>query len=197
MNIHNFWSGCRRALVGNICGLSAKEGTIVSGLFMLVSSILQIIFESGNLHHYSLIVNLNESDTKANESPHQFHVHCIASITLLVAGIIAVCVLFLSVWKKIFWGVGGYIIWIFLYEFGHIFLFIFSIPEYTDLLKTIYALECSGMVLRIIAQTYWLFFLIRHTVELYHFSRRAKELSKAKQKSPQKLKFGKVVEMRV
>ncbi|XP_051900713.1 transmembrane protein 217-like [Pristis pectinata] len=197
INIRTFWTGIKRLLGGTICGLSAKEGTIVAGMFTLITSTLHIIFESGNLRFYNTVVNLTSSEAVNSAFFKTLDLYCYMSIGLISAGIIAVFVLFLSVWKELFWGVGGYIIWIFLYEIAHISLLVLSLPNSAYFPKSMYALECTGLVLRILMQTYWLFFLTRHMMELYRFNRRAEDPSKSKKKVPPKLKFGTVVEMGV
>ncbi|XP_072113335.1 transmembrane protein 217-like [Mobula birostris] len=197
INIRTFWNGIKRLLGGNVCGLSAKEGTIVAGMFTLITSTIHLIFESGNLRYYIALTNLTSSEVDGSAFIMSFELYCYITMGLIGAGIFAVFILFLCIWKKIFWGVAGYIVWIFLYEIGHICLLVVSFPNHKNLIKTMYVLECFGLVFRILLQIYWLFFLTRHMVELYRIRRMAEDPSKIKKKAPPKLKFGNVVEMGV
>ncbi|XP_059831201.1 transmembrane protein 217-like [Hypanus sabinus] len=196
INIRTFWNGIKRLLGGNVCGLSAKEGTIVAGMFTLIISTIHLIFESGNLRYYTVLSNFTSSEADLKAFLITFELYCYVTMGLIGASIFAVFVLFLCIWKKIFWGVAGYIIWIFLYEIGHICLLV-SFPNNENLIKNMYALECFGLVFRLLLQIYWLFFLTRHVMELYRIRRMADDPSKIKKKVPPKLKFGNVVEMRV
>ncbi|XP_032872793.1 transmembrane protein 217 [Amblyraja radiata] len=195
MNLHKVWFGCKRLIRGNVCGLSAKEGTIVAGLFTLVTSIMHLIFESGNLRLYKL-TNYTSSNEKVSfyVTLHQF---CLTSIGLVTVGIFAVFALFLSIWKEVYWGIAGYIVWIVFFELGQMFLLIFFMPKHESFPKTMNAMESTGMVLRCIVEVYWIIFLTRYTLELYRFQQRVDDTVKVKQKGSQRLKFGSVVEMGV
>ncbi|XP_055486946.1 transmembrane protein 217-like [Leucoraja erinacea] len=197
MNLHKVWFGCKRLICGNVCGLSAKEGTIVAGLFTLVTSTLHLIFESGNLRMYKLTNHTAiTSDDKLSFhlTLHQFS---LTSISLVTVGIFAVFALFLSVWKEVYWGIAGYIVWIVFFELGQVFLLIFFMPKHENFPMNINAMESTGMALRCMVEAYWIIFLTRYTLELYRFQQRVDDSVKVKQKASQRLKFGSVVEMGV
>ncbi|XP_051900714.1 transmembrane protein 217-like [Pristis pectinata] len=107
----------KKLLGGNICGLSAKEGTFVAGLFTLTTLILHMIFEVA-----MFVITSCGQTAPIPRLKRKLICNYVVSTGLISAGIIAVFNLFLSVWKEILWGVGGYIIWIFLYEIGQICL---------------------------------------------------------------------------
>ncbi|XP_069776063.1 transmembrane protein 217-like isoform X1 [Narcine bancroftii] len=197
MSKGKFWSAMKKLLGGNICGLNAKEGTVVAGLFTLISSIMHMIFEIGNLRYLVTVINATALEDEKKAFLQMFNFNCTLMITLIGVGIIAVFGLFLSVWREIFWGVGIYVVWIFLYEFGQLFLLIFEGHIHYHYLRAMKILHWAGLAMESIIQCYWLIFLIRHTIELYKVSRMAKDPSKLKRILPPKLKFGTVMEMGV
>uniref|UniRef100_UPI00398EC5F4 transmembrane protein 217-like n=1 Tax=Pristiophorus japonicus TaxID=55135 RepID=UPI00398EC5F4 len=174
---------------GKLCGLNAKDGTILAGLFMLMISIMHIIFEVGHLMRFQLIIASNSTIGEM----HSFNVekYCITSITFVSMTMIAVFLLFISVWKEFVWGVGGYIVWIIVFEVTQIFILSFSVPYPYEPLRSMRALELFGLIMRLISHVFWMIFVSSHTIELSKISKTTSEQKKSKQPMPPKLKFAK------
>ncbi|XP_078283800.1 transmembrane protein 217-like [Rhinoraja longicauda] len=196
MNLHKILLGLKKLVHGNVCGLSDKEGCIVAGMFTLVTSTLHLIFEAGNLRIYSL-TNYTRGNTERVSFQYALHRYCLTSIGFVTLCYLAIFILFLSIWKEVYWGIGGYVTWVFFFELGQLCLLIFFMPQHEDFPKTMNAMECTGLVLRVIIQLYWIIFFIRYTLELYRSKMRTDDLVKVRQKGSQRLKFGSVVEMGV
>ncbi|XP_067827953.1 transmembrane protein 217-like [Heptranchias perlo] len=190
VNFHNLYVKLRRVLAGEVCGLTPRDGTIVAGMFMLMVSIMHLIFESGHFRHYKNLPNPTPSDVEDSLFL-KIIPFCIGSITLVCVNIVAIFLLLISVWKELFWGVGGYIIWIVCYEIGQLNLLIFTIPYHVELSNSVRALEWFGFSMRLISHFFWLTFMIVHTIELYKISRNNEDPSQSKKQVPPRLKFAK------
>ncbi|XP_038642967.1 transmembrane protein 217-like [Scyliorhinus canicula] len=193
LNIRNVFSRLKKLFSGDVCGLNAKEGTIVAGLFMLMVSIMQLIFEAG---HFRYLTPLDTFGSGDNEDSN-LYAFCIGSIIFTCLTIIAVILLFLFIWKEIFWGVAGYITWIFLYEISKICFLSVLMPVNSGLPSSVQALEWFGLTMRLLAHIFWMVFVTAYAIELYKISRNTDDSSKTKRKTPPKLKFAKVKEMGV
>ncbi|XP_067879691.1 transmembrane protein 217-like [Heterodontus francisci] len=193
LTFHSFRVKLKRLVAGEVCGLNAKEGTIVAGLFMLMVSIMQLIFEVGHLRHFKTMTNAGSANNSTNRYSSQLF--CIGSIAFICMTFIAVFLLFLSIWKEKFWGVGGYIIWIFIYELAQICFLATALPYQVELPDSVRALEWFGLTMRLISHIFWLMFVTVHAIDLYKISRNADDPLKSTRMTPPKLKFAKVKEL--
>ncbi|XP_072349639.1 transmembrane protein 217-like [Scyliorhinus torazame] len=191
LNIRSLCSRLKKLLSGDVCGLNAKEGTIVAGLFMLMVSIMQLIFEAGHFRYLKAHFRSTDNDYS------NLFAFCIGTITFTCLTIIAVILLFLFIWKELFWGVAGYITWIFLYEISKICFLSILMPGNSGLPSSVKALEWFGLTMRLLSHIFWMLFVTAYAIELYKISRNTDDSSKNKRKTPPKLKFAKVKELGV
>ncbi|XP_078389847.1 transmembrane protein 217-like [Cetorhinus maximus] len=175
------------------CGLNAKEGTIMAGLFMMMVSIMQLIFDVGNFRYLKPPFTSDSTNNRGSS----LQIFTIGSTVLTCLTIVAVILLFLAIWKEIFWGVAGYITWIFLNELSNICLMSFLLPELDRLPKSMRALEWFGLITRLLSHIFWMMFVTSHAINLYKVSRNTDDPLKNERKTPPKLKFAKVKELGV
>ncbi|XP_048380284.1 transmembrane protein 217-like [Stegostoma tigrinum] len=192
LNIRSLRNRLRKLKSGNLCGLNAKEGSIVAGLFMLMVSIMQLIFEAGHFRYLRPQV----IPSSVNQIS-RLQIYSIISIIFVCLTLIAIILFFVSIWKEVFWGVAGYIIWIFLYEILQISLLSLSLPDQNWFPSSVRVLEWFGLITRLLSHIFWMIFVTSHAIELYKTIRNTDDPMKTKRKTPPKLKFAKVKELGV
>lgn len=193
--IKKYWNRLIKCLTGNIFGLNAKEGTIVAGLITVFTFCLHLIFLIGDYHFFMRIKNSADFNAEQRKKYTETVFFCVVSQIVVCSGITAVFGLFVSIWKEIYWGVGAYVIWVFLYEFAHAAILFMSKEEHSVFRRNSYIMAWCGLILRIFMEVLWLVFFIRYTIELYKISKSAEDQSRHMRPQPPKLKFAIVEEM--
>ncbi|KAB1262083.1 Transmembrane protein 217 [Camelus dromedarius] len=148
------------------CGMTAKIGTMLSGVFTIMATGLYLIFEQKYLQGS----NCTEvtSQTKSTDILIQQLIICwswtiiffLSFITIIIS-----CLLIYSVYAQIYRGLVIYIIWIFFYETVNIVIQILT--NDASNIGEVRIMRWFGLVSRILTHCFWMFFVITYACVIY------------------------------
>ncbi|XP_047653212.1 transmembrane protein 217 [Phacochoerus africanus] len=148
------------------CGMTAKMGSVLSGVFTIMAIDLYLIFEckylmKGNCTELSSQIRGTGMLAKQAIICWSWTiVFCLSFITLIIS-----CLLLYSIYTQIYRGLVIYVIWIFFYETVNIVIQIHtndnSNPEEVRILRWF------GLVSRTLMHCFWMFFVITYAYVIY------------------------------
>lgn len=157
------------------CGMPAKAGAVLSGVFSIISSNMYLIFE----HHY--LKRNNCSEPKTNHSSRSFLDEYIGCISLQIAfvlsflTIIASFLLLYSVYAQLWKGLMAYIIWIIFYECANTVIQI--VTKNNTTIKLVIALRWFGWFTRILMHCFGIFFVIMEAYMIHRLKSKVQMIS--------------------
>ncbi|XP_007937650.1 transmembrane protein 217-like [Orycteropus afer afer] len=148
------------------CGMTAKMGTVLSGVFTIIATDMYLIFEGKHL----------QSDTCAETQQRMQDMEQIISqyvvcwgfrIVIIMSTITIVISFFLlySVYAQMFRGIMIYIIWILFYEAVNIIIQVFT--NSNSRVQVVRVMRWFGLVSRVFMHCFWMFFVISYMHILY------------------------------
>ncbi|XP_003986161.1 transmembrane protein 217 [Felis catus] len=147
-------------------GMTAKMGTVLSGVFTIVATNMYLIFEHRYIRNNNCTDNhlLNKS---ASVLISQFiicwafnMVFFLSFITLIIS-----CFLLYSVYAQIHRGLMTYIIWILFYEAVNIIVQIFTNND--SVIEEVRVVRWFGLMSRIFMHCFWIFYVISYAHIIY------------------------------
>lgn len=148
------------------CGMTAKIGTVLSGVFTIVATNMYLIFEQKYLRS-SNCADFNPQSKSTNILINHFFICWSFSIVLFLSciTIIISCLLIYSVYAKICRSMVIYIIWIFFYETMNIVIQTLSNNNIN--IGEVRVMRWFGLVSRIFMHCFWIFFVITYAHIIY------------------------------
>ncbi|XP_032744851.1 transmembrane protein 217-like [Rattus rattus] len=145
------------------CGLTAKMGTVLSGVFSVMATHMHLIFERKHLGNGNCTDNVHSQGI--NILSHFFIcwsfkiVLSLSLITMLVS-----CFLLYSVYAQIYEGLMSYTVWIIIYEAVNL-----AVQTLTDEFSValVRAMRWFGWVSRASLHCFWLYFVVTHAQIIY------------------------------
>ncbi|XP_053459568.1 transmembrane protein 217 [Nycticebus coucang] len=143
------------------CGMTAKMGTVLSGVFTIMATVLSLIFEQKYLGHG----NCTETELEARHTSDIIndYLTCWSWSIVLLVSVITVfisCFLLYSVYAHIYKGLLIYGIWIFFYETTNIVIQVFTNVDIP--IEEVKVMRWFGLVARILMHGFWMFFIITY-----------------------------------
>nr|XP_012319754.1 transmembrane protein 217 isoform X1 [Aotus nancymaae] len=143
------------------CGMTAKMGTVLSGVFTILAVDMYLIFEQkylgkGNCTEITLKYK-GSSDIINN------FITCWSWTIVLFLSFITIfisCFLLYSVYAQIFRGLVIYIVWIFFYEAVNIAIQILTNTDFS--IEEVRVMRWFGLVCRTLLHCFWMFFVITY-----------------------------------
>lgn len=148
------------------CGITAKTGTVLSGVFTIIATNMYLTFEQ----KYIRSSNCTEITWKAksmNVAVSEMMACWSFSIVLLLScvTIIISCLLLYSVYAKKYWGLVLYIFWILFYEAINVAVEVLTSSN-TGVLE-VRVLRWFGLVSRVFMHCFWIFFVMTYAQVIY------------------------------
>ncbi|XP_005603921.1 transmembrane protein 217 [Equus caballus] len=147
-------------------GMTAKMGTVLSGVFTIVATDMYLIFEQKHLRSS----NCTEINTRPKSNImliNQFIicwsfniVFFLSSITIMVS-----CLLLYSIYAQMYRGLVIYAIWILFYEIASIVIQFFT--DNDSSIAEVRFIRWFGLVSRVFMHCFWLFFVITYAHIIY------------------------------
>ncbi|KAF6365508.1 transmembrane protein 217 [Rhinolophus ferrumequinum] len=148
------------------CGMTAKTGTVLAGVFTIVATDMYLIFEQKPLRssHCTEVDQWNESVILLIR---QFLICGSLNIVLFLSciTIIISCLLMYSVYAQMCRGLVVYIIWICFYETVNIVLQILTNSDTS--IGEVRVMRWFGLVSRIFMHCFWMFFVTTYAHIIY------------------------------
>ncbi|XP_005084988.2 transmembrane protein 217 isoform X1 [Mesocricetus auratus] len=147
----------------NWCGLTAKMGTVLSGVFSIMATHMHLIFERRHLGDGNCTDSLQSQDI----SVVSHFIICWSFKIVLCASLITMavsCFLLYSVYAQIYGGLMVYTIWIFTYESTNLAIQIFTDDFSVALVR---AMRWFGWVSRASLHSFCLYFVVSHAQIIY------------------------------
>ncbi|XP_069344623.1 transmembrane protein 217 [Eulemur rufifrons] len=145
------------------CGITAKTGTVLSGVFTIMVTNMYLIFEQNYLSLSNCSdITLRSKTTSATINE---YINCWSWNIVLLLSLITImisCFLLYSVYTQIYKGLMVYIIWIFLYEIANIVIEIVTNSD-DRIVLDVRAMRWFGLVTRIFMHCFWMFFVVTYT----------------------------------
>nr|XP_027799311.1 transmembrane protein 217-like [Marmota flaviventris] len=146
------------------CGLTAKMGTVLSGVFTILATNMYLIFERKHLGHSNCSeISLQE---EGPNPARQFlicwsytTVLCLSAVTIVLS-----CLLLYAVYAQIYSGLLVYGVWILFYEAVNLVVQVFT-NKFSS--AEVRAMRWLGFVLRTLLHCYGLFFVIIYAHIIY------------------------------
>lgn len=150
------------------CGLSPRQGTILSGIYMMLAGFVYAVFNGGNLRNVVILLrsvnNTEEVSNALRVIPYLYY----AFYGLIGITYCMIFLLFISVDHNRYEGILLYMCWIAIYE---VLNFIFLITIHV-LLETagfsLPRLQWIGFSIRICLHFYWMVYVMTYTMDLKH-----------------------------
>ncbi|XP_006907486.2 transmembrane protein 217 isoform X1 [Pteropus alecto] len=148
------------------CGMTAKIGAVLSGVFTIVATNLYLIFE-GKYIRSSNCTDFNPRNKSIHILINHFVICWSFNIVLFLScvTIIVSCLFIYSVYAQKCRGVVTYIIWIFFYETVNIVVQILSNND--NNVGEVRVMRWFGLVSRIFMHCFWIFFVIIYAHIIY------------------------------
>ncbi|XP_057554173.1 transmembrane protein 217 [Hippopotamus amphibius kiboko] len=148
------------------CGMTAKMGSVLSGVFTIVAIDLYLIFEQKYLRRSNCTEHTPQ--TKSTSILIKQFITC-WSLTIVFflsfLTIIISCLLMYSVYAQMYKGLVVYIIWIFFYETVNIV--IQALTNDNSSTGEVRVMRWFGLVSRILMHCFWVFFVITCAYTIY------------------------------
>ncbi|XP_036104560.1 transmembrane protein 217-like [Molossus molossus] len=148
------------------CGMTAKTGTVLSGIFSIIAMHMYLTFEQKYMKSRNC-TEVNHNHNNMNILIKQFFICWSWDIVLFLSCITIVvsCLLLYSVYAQKFRGLIIYIIWIIFYETVNITLQIFTDNNRNAIEVRI--VHWFGLVARILMHCFWIFFVMTYAHIIY------------------------------
>ncbi|KAM5326207.1 transmembrane protein 217 [Glossophaga mutica] len=148
------------------CGMTAKTGTVLSGVFTIIATYVYLIFEQKHMRS-SECTEINQRAKRVNMLISQFIMCWSWSIVLFLSYItfIISCLLLYSVYAQKHRGLVLYIIWILFYEAVNIVVQIFTNSSSSP--GEVRVMRWFGLVSRISLHCFWMFFVMSYAQITY------------------------------
>lgn len=155
------------------CGLTAKMGTVLSGVFSIMATHMHLIFERKHLGNSNCTDNLQMQDINMLS---RFFICWSFRITVFTSFVTTVVSFFLlySVYAKIYEGLMSYTGWIITYEFTNLAVQIFTDEFSTALVR---AMRWFGWVSRASLHCFWLYFVVTYAQVIYQSKKQGNIIS--------------------
>nr|KAF6342254.1 transmembrane protein 217 [Myotis myotis] len=148
------------------CGMTAKMGTVLSGVFTIIATDMYLIFEQKYIRS-SNCTEIDPEDMRIRSLISHF-VACwgfniiifLSCITIIIS-----CLLIYSVYAQKYKGMVIYIIWIFFYEALNIVIQILTTNN-TGIVE-VRVMRWFGLVSRIFMHCFWIFFVMTYAQIIY------------------------------
>ncbi|XP_014638359.1 PREDICTED: transmembrane protein 217 [Ceratotherium simum simum] len=148
------------------CGITAKTGTVLSGVFTIVATDMYLTFEQKHLKG-SDCAELKGRAKSVNMLINQF-ITCwswnivlfLSSITIIIS-----CLHLYSVYARMYTGLMIYIAWIPSYEIANIVIQVLTNKE--SLIGEVRFMRWFGLVSRIFMHCFWIFFVVTYAHTIY------------------------------
>ncbi|XP_003789363.1 transmembrane protein 217 [Otolemur garnettii] len=143
------------------CGMTAKMGTVLSGVFSIMATILSLIFEE----KYLMFGNCTEKELETMHTSEIIneYITCWSWGIFLLTSIITIiisCFLLYSVYARIYKGLLIYGIWILFFEAINVVIQVFTNVDFP--FEEIRIMRWFGLVSRISMHGFWMFFIITY-----------------------------------
>lgn len=149
------------------CGMTAKLGTVLSGVFTLLAVYLYLNFEQKHLRDSYCPLKTQTRYNSTDDVINKFII-CHSQMIVFYLSIITVvisCFLLYSVYVKLYKGLMTYVIWILFYEIVNI---IVQGLTNTGLHTTeVRVLRWFGLVARVVMHCFWAFYVITYAHIIY------------------------------
>lgn len=145
------------------CGLTAKMGTVLAGVFSIMATHMHLIFERRHLGNG----NCTDSLQTQNINVLSRFLICWSFRIILSVSLITMmvsCLLLYSVFAKIYEGLMSYIVWILTYEFINLTVQVLTDEFSVSLVR---AMRWFGWVSRASLHCFWLHFVLTQAHILY------------------------------
>ncbi|MEE6483267.1 hypothetical protein FKM82_013481 [Ascaphus truei] len=171
------------------CGMSPKNGSMVSGVYMILVCIMQSIFGRGHLRDALNRLTSAEQTEEVNYVsgviPYYYYTYFV-----LVGITFCMCLLLLySAYKQLFKGLLVYLAWIFFYEFLSIILLALTDMNMKYAGLSVRVMEKFGLSIRIVLHFFWLAYIVTYVLELINAkvrpTKRRRRTIKVRRKSKQ------------
>ncbi|KAF6116619.1 hypothetical protein HJG60_019126 [Phyllostomus discolor] len=148
------------------CGMTAKTGTVLSGVFTIIATYMYLIFEHKHMRS-SDCTEINLSAKSVNILISQFIACWSWNIVLFLSCItfIISCLLLYSVYAQKHRGLVLYLIWIFFYEAINIVVQILT--NNNTNIGEVKVMRWFGLVSRISLHCFWMFFVMTYAQIIY------------------------------
>ncbi|XP_051008581.1 transmembrane protein 217 [Acomys russatus] len=155
------------------CGLTAKMGAVLAGVFSIMATHMHLIFERRHLGNGNCTDGLQTQ--KINVLSRflicwSFRVILFMSLTTMMVS----CLLLYSVYAKIYGGLMSYAAWILTYEFTNLTVQILT-DEFS--IALVRAMRWFGWVSRASLHCFWLYFVITHAQTIYQSKKQGNIIS--------------------
>uniref|UniRef100_G3QNX3 Transmembrane protein 217 n=1 Tax=Gorilla gorilla gorilla TaxID=9595 RepID=G3QNX3_GORGO len=143
------------------CGMTAKMGTVLSGVFTIMAVDMYLIFEQKHLGNGSCTA-ITPKYRGASNIINNFIICWSFKIVLFLSfiTILISCFLLYSVYAQIFRGLVIYIVWIFFYETANVVIQILTNNDFD--IKEVRIMRWFGLVSRTVMHCFWMFFVINY-----------------------------------
>ncbi|XP_062954544.1 transmembrane protein 217 [Cynocephalus volans] len=148
------------------CGMTAKMGTMLSGVFTILATIMYFIFEQKYLRN-SNCTDMNIHSWGTNGMMDQDGSCWILNVILFHSFITITisCFLLYSAYAQIYRGLVAYTIWIFFYETINIIIQIITYDKVK--IAEVRVMRWFGLVSRVLMHCFWMFFVITYACIIY------------------------------
>ncbi|XP_054424707.1 transmembrane protein 217 [Pteronotus mesoamericanus] len=148
------------------CGMTAKTGTVLSGVFTIIATCMYLIFEQKHMKS-SDCTEINQRAKSVNNLISQFIICWSWNIVLFLSCITSIisCLLLYSVYAQKYRGLVIYIIWILFYEAMNIVVQILTNSGTS--IGEVRVIRWFGLVSRIFMHCFWMFFVMTYAQIIY------------------------------
>ncbi|XP_055120291.1 transmembrane protein 217 isoform X4 [Symphalangus syndactylus] len=143
------------------CGMTAKMGTVLSGVFTIMAVDMYLIFEQKHLGNGSC-TEITLKYKAVSDIINNFIICWSFKIVLFLSfiTIIISCFLLYSVYAQIFRGLVIYVVWIFFYETANVVIQILTNNDFG--IKEVRIMRWFGLVSRTVMHCFCMFFVINY-----------------------------------
>uniref|UniRef100_A0A803TWI1 MARVEL domain-containing protein n=1 Tax=Anolis carolinensis TaxID=28377 RepID=A0A803TWI1_ANOCA len=144
---------------GGVCGLTPKGGCVLGGAYMILMTVMYLIFEFGHLNR--ALYHLEASDTRHSVGIVRIIPYCYYVAIGLACVTFVVCIYFLySVQKRDTVGLFIYLTWIIIYDITNFIIVTLTSRAAKRANFSISPLEWFGLITRILCDFIWLSFIV-------------------------------------
>nr|XP_060629156.1 transmembrane protein 217 [Anolis sagrei ordinatus]XP_060629157.1 transmembrane protein 217 [Anolis sagrei ordinatus] len=160
---------------GGICGLTPKGGCVVGGVYMILMTVMYLIFEFGHLER--ALLKMEASDARQSAGIVRIIPYCYYVAIGLACISFVVCMYFLySVRKRDTVGLFIYLTWIIIYDVTNFIIVTLTSRAAKRANFSISPLEWFGLFCRILCDCIWLSFIVAYAMMIID-GRRAGRMS--------------------
>ncbi|XP_032266005.1 transmembrane protein 217 [Halichoerus grypus] len=147
-------------------GMTARMGTVLSGVFTIMATNMYLIFEQKYIKSNDCIENYVQTKS-AGVLVKQFIICWTSNVVFFLSfiTIIISCFLLYSVYAQIYQGLVIYIIWIIFYEIVNIVVQILTNND--SVIEEVRVVRWFGLLSRIFMHCFWMFYIISYAHIIY------------------------------